>query len=65
MALVRPNRVIPVPLKRITLHIHPCHFLIRNLPSDGVFSMIQTTGYFQSFGRGRFGNQLYDRFVIS
>src|ERR1039457_3316884 len=45
--------------------VHVSHFLLRDFPARWILPTIQPTSDGQPFGRGRSGNQVHDRLVIS
>ena len=51
-------------MKLVTLHVDAFHFFISHFASRWIFPTIQATRHFQSFGRGRPGYEIDDRFVI-
>ncbi len=51
-------------MKLIALYVYVLHFFISDFASCWIFSTIQTAFYFQSFCRGRPGDEINDRFVI-
>ena len=62
---MRPNRVIPVPVKLAALQIHSLHLLVRYLTARRVFSAIQAASYFQALRGGGARNQSHDCLVVA
>src|SRR5260370_35033268 len=58
------DRVIPFTMKLVWFEVDSFNFLIRDLPTGGVFPPIQTAGHLESFGGGRASDQIYDGLVI-
>jgi len=59
------DRVVPFAMKFVGLQIDMGKLFIRDLASNGVPAVIQSTGHFQALGCGRPGDQPHYGFVIA
>ena len=64
LSQLRPNGVIPVPMKLVALQIDSLHFLIRHLRARRVFPPVQAAGHLQTLRGGRPSTQAHNRLVI-
>ena len=51
-------------MKPVAFQVHTLHLRVADFESCGVFAPIQSTGDFQSLGRGGPGDQIDDRFIV-
>ncbi len=52
-------------MELVALDVNVLHLRVADLATGWIFSAVQTTGHFQSLGRGGLSDELNDRFVIT